>query len=113
LKHAGSIHLASLADRSIPTLSDVSSIGAALSHAAWNDVLMMPVLTSKGELLGGIMRSTLDRAVRDASSDPAESRKPGAPVLFHLVGAWLTVVAGLVRTASIGGVPVDGDSVAR
>ncbi len=86
--------LETLAARDLLPLRDSASIGSALGAGDWERSTILPVVNHRGELLGGLNRRTLSRALQDmAARDRGES-----PSLFvHLLKAYLASGEGLLQ----------------
>jgi len=86
--------LGTLASCDVRPLRDTATLGAALAAEDWEYATMLPVVNHRGELLGGLTRRTLKRALQDmAAGDHDEP-----PSLFaHLLKAYLASGEGLLR----------------
>lgn len=87
--------LAELADRSIRSLADGSSLTAVADLADWDRHGVLPVVAPDRRLLGALSRSGMRRGIAEMHSRrPAESSEP---VLAHLAGAFIGTAAELLR----------------
>ncbi len=86
--------LATLDSRDVRPLRDTASLGAALAAEDWERATMLPVVNHRGELLGGLTRRTLKRALQVTA---ARDRDEPPSLFAHLLKAYLTSGEGLLR----------------
>jgi Mg/Co/Ni transporter MgtE len=97
LHSPGTTRLAGLAHRQ-RALVDSASLAAAAAEPSWSTSLALPVTDSQGELLGGLSRADLEKALyQTQAEEPAAATEMS--VLFHLAEAYVTVVGELVHIA--------------
>ena len=86
--------LSTLADRNCLPIRDSASIASVAGSADWETTSLLPVINHRGELLGGITRRTLARAMHGATGGSASGR----PSVFgYLARAYLIAGEGLLR----------------
>jgi magnesium transporter len=89
-----SASLETLAARDVHALRDTASLVSAVAAPDWERSTILPVVNHRGELLGGLTRRTLGRAL--LSTD--EPGHDGPPSIFtHLLKAYLSSGEGLLR----------------
>ena len=95
LLHLGrGVQLGAVADRQVHPVPDSASLAAFGNDPVWASTLLLPVVNRHGELLGGLRRATLEKA-RFAER---VMEAPGtAPLLLHLLEAYVAVLAGLAQ----------------
>ncbi len=92
--------LAELADRSIRSLADGSSLTSVAELADWDRHGVLPVVAPDRRLLGALSRSGMRRGLAEVRSRrPAESSEP---ILAHLAGAFIGTAAELLRLLANG-----------
>jgi magnesium transporter len=86
--------LETLALKDLRPLRDTASLASALTAQDWERSTILPVVNHRGELLGGLTRRTLRRALQDVS----EQHRDEPPSVFsHLLRAYLSSGEGLLR----------------
>jgi len=87
----------SLENLSIPDLHplrDTATLASALNLPQWEQTTILPVVNHRGELLGGLTRRTLTRALQSVT----ERDYDGPPSIFtQLLKAYLSSGEGLLR----------------
>jgi len=86
--------LEALAVRDMRPLRDTASVASALAAPDWERSTILPVVNHRGELLGGLTRRTLTRALQ---ARLAHQRDEPASLFTHLLRAYLSSGEGLVR----------------
>lgn len=94
LTSAAASPLAPLAQHGIQPLRDVASLASVAEHPGWEAATILPVVNHRGELLGGLSRQTLRKALRQAAT---ASREAGASLPAEMLKAWLVSGEGLLR----------------
>jgi Mg/Co/Ni transporter MgtE len=86
--------LATLADRECRPVRDSASLASISRSREWDSITLLPVINHRGELLGGIARRTLSRALSTTQAAP-----PGAQASLpaELFKAYLHAGEGLLR----------------
>jgi Mg/Co/Ni transporter MgtE len=108
-KYAGMVPLAALlrsapdetlegvSQRDCRAVRDSASIATVASSGDWEATSLLPVVNHRGELIGGLSRDGLGRALRRLDS-PAST--PGSSLLAHLLDTYLVAGEGLFRLLS-------------
>jgi Mg/Co/Ni transporter MgtE len=94
LRGTSTAALGTLADRACRPVRDSASIASVASSPDWETTNLLPVVNHRGELLGGLSRRTLGRALHGDAHASQASR----PSIFgYLVRAYLIAGEGLLR----------------
>jgi len=83
-----------MAVRDIRPLRDTASLASALAAVDWERSTILPVVNHRGELLGGLTRRTLRRALQDMNE---AGRDESLSLFSHLLKAYLSSGEGLLR----------------
>jgi len=88
------VALAAIAKRDCRAVRDRASVGTVASSHDWDTTTLLPVVNHRGELLGGLTRTALNRALH--------ARRGAAPVASHsmlatLLDAYFVAGDGLLR----------------
>jgi len=94
LASAATSTLATLAQDGAQPVRDAASLASVAEHPGWEAATVLPVVNHRGELLGGLTRQTLRKALKQAA--PA-SRDAGASLPAEMLKAWLLSGEGLLR----------------
>jgi Mg/Co/Ni transporter MgtE len=94
LSSSPSASLETLAVRDMHALRDTASLGSAVGAPDWERSTILPVVNHRGELLGGLTRRTLRRALQ-STTDPGHDEPPS--IFAHLLKAYLSSGEGLLR----------------
>ena len=94
LRASPTIGLAAIAELTCRPARDTASIASVAASASWQITTLLPVVNHRGELLGGITRRTVARALHGPAPVEPTSRHS---VLAHLLGAYLVAGEGLLR----------------
>lgn len=86
--------LETVAVRDIRPLRDTASLGSALAASDWERSTILPVVNHRGELLGGLTRRTLRRALQDAAGP---GRDEPLSLFSHMLRAYLSSGEDLLR----------------
>ena len=94
VKSASTAALSELARRDPQPLRDSASLASVTDNPGWDLATVLPVVSHRGELLGGLTRRTLHKAINQAvpPSQPA-----GASLTAELLRAYLQSGEGLLR----------------
>jgi magnesium transporter len=94
LTSAPTVPLAALAGSNIQPLLDNASLGSVADNPGWELATILPVVSHRGLLLGGLSRRTLQKAIGNAG--PA-SRVSRASLPAEMLKAYLRSGEGLLR----------------
>lgn len=99
LQYRAEITLADAGIREVRPLSSRASLASALAHPGWHEFLLLPVVSRKGGLVGGLSRTSLAAGL--AEGRVAQRRQPASvPVQLTLaLGIAWTGLLGLLFTA--------------
>ena len=94
VKSASTAALAALARHDLQPLRDSASLASVTDSPGWDVATVLPVVSHRGELLGGLTRRTLHKAISQA----APPSQPAATSLTaELLRAYLQSGEGLLR----------------
>lgn len=94
LRTHGAVTLATLSQRECRAVRDRASVGSVANSSDWDITTMLPVVNHRGELLGGLARTTLNRALR---AQRRAAPVVGQSMLATLLDAYLVAGDGLLR----------------
>jgi Mg/Co/Ni transporter MgtE len=83
-----------LAERDLRPVRDTATLASVARSEDWDRTTLLPVVNHRGELLGGLTRMTLTRALRNQLPD-REAPRPSLPAF--LFNAYLVAGEGLLR----------------
>lgn len=87
--------LSQIMERSLRPLSSSAMLIAVLDVAAWDRYSALPVVSSRGSVLGCLQRSDLKRGLDESGSVAPESH--GDSIFAQLLAGYFTALFGLVR----------------
>lgn len=91
---APTVLLSALAQRDVQPLRDSASLASVTDHPGWDLATLLPVVNHRGELLGGLTRRTLHKAIRQGG--PA-SHEGGSSLPVEMLRAYLRSGEGLLQ----------------
>ena len=94
VKSASTAALSELARRDLPPLRDSASLASVTGSPGWDVATVLPVVSHRGELLGGLTRRTLHKAIDQAAAPPQPA---GTSLTGALLRAYLQSGEGLLR----------------
>jgi Mg/Co/Ni transporter MgtE len=97
--------LAQLPIHEISPLSHRAPLAAVAFHPAWDDYLVLPVIGSRHNVLGGLSRTALRRGVHEQHTT---TQTAPSSLLGNVAVALLLTCAGLMRLAVQHGSRIDG-----
>lgn len=87
--------LSQIMEKSVRPLSSSAMLGAILDEAGWDRYSALPVVSSRGSVLGCLQRSDLKRGLDEAGSVAPETHDDS--IFIQLFAGYFTVLFGLVR----------------
>lgn len=87
--------LSQIMDKSVRPLSSSAMLNAVLDVAAWDRYSALPVINSRGSVLGSLQRSDLKRGLDESGSVAPETQDNS--IFIQLFAGYFTVLFGLVR----------------
>ncbi len=107
LRASPNARLETLAWKECPAVLDSYSLATVAARDDWDETTLLPIVNHRGELLGGLSRKTLSKAMRSQGSHEPVTH---ASVLAHLMGAYLVAAEGVLKQLLSGvGSPVSHD----
>lgn len=94
LSSASTASLAALAQSGVQPLRDAASLASVTESPGWELATILPVINHRGELLGGLTRRILGKALKQAGP---HSRDAGASLPAEMLRAYLKSGEGLLR----------------
>jgi Mg/Co/Ni transporter MgtE len=94
VKSASTAALSELAQRDVQPLRDSATLASVTENAGWDLATVLPVVSHRGELLGGLTRRTLHKAMKQAEPP---SQQAGASLTAEMLRAYLQSGEGLLR----------------
>jgi Mg/Co/Ni transporter MgtE len=94
VKSAATAALSELAQRDVQPLRDSASLISVTENPGWDLATVLPVVSHRGELLGGLSRRTLHKAMRQAGPPPQQA---GTSLAAEMIRAYLQSGEGLLR----------------
>jgi magnesium transporter len=94
LTSAATAALAALAQDAAHPLRDAASLASVAEHPGWEVATLLPVVNHRGELLGGLTRQTLRKALRQTAPG---TRDAVASLPAEMLKAYLLSGEGLLR----------------
>ncbi|HSC09010.1 MAG TPA: hypothetical protein VLD59_19455 [Steroidobacteraceae bacterium] len=102
--------LDSIAQRGVRALRDAATLASVVSNDDWQSSTVLPVVNHRGELLGGLTRTALHKALdRRAHKAPA----PHSSLFVQLFETYLTAAAGLFQLLVQTSDPAPGGAAER
>lgn len=95
IRFAGTTQLADIERSTVQPLSNRARIVEVSRQPAWDEFTTLPVVGRKGNVLGGLSRTNLRRALRAQPQQGPHSNHVRAG--SHLLNAWLLSASGLFR----------------